>query len=348
VRIVVAPDAFKGTLSAGEAAAAMAEGIREILPDAEVIELPLADGGEGTAEILASYLPDGVCLIESAQLIGLHKPWMQALDVMQRGSATLGRAILTGLNEGKRDFVIALGGSATNDGGLGMLMALGLHALDTLGEPVEPNLAGLLSLASIDISGLDPRLNDCRITVLSDVLSPLCGNSGATAVYGPQKGVNTDEVGRIDVALAVFADLCAEAFGSDPRDQAGAGAAGGLGFALMLLGGEAVSGAGFVIEACGFTDAIADADWVITGEGCSDMQTLAGKLPLIVARLARQHDKRVAILSGMVDSSAGLELSRLADCVLGAGDTIPATCSEACQGLRAAAVRLARTLAASA
>lgn len=309
MRILVAPDAFKGTLTAFEAAAAIADGVREALPEAEVVELPLADGGEGTAGVLAPCMGDRVCLIESAQLIGLNQPEMTSLDVMRRGSAPLGEVILAGLNAGQRDFVIGLGGSATNDGGLGMLMALGMQAFNTYGDAtVEPNLSGLFSLAVIDAWALDPRLDECRITVLVDVLSPLCGKNGATAVYGPQKGIQAGDIDRIDDAMAHFALKCHKAFGSQPALTPGAGAAGGLGFALMLLGGEVVSGAEFVMNACGFTSKLAGADWVITGEGSSDAQTLAGKLPLKVAQAAREAGVKVALVAGFVDQTAKIEL----------------------------------------
>ena len=347
MRFLVAPDAFKGTLTAGDAAAAIAAGIREVLPDAEVIELPLADGGEGTAEILSPYLPDDICLIESAQLIGLNLPQMRSLDVMQRSSLPLGQAILAGLDAGKRDFVIGLGGSATNDGGLGILMALGMQAVDRSGKPVEPNLAGLLSVHTVDLSALEPRISESRMTILSDVSSPLIGNHGATAVYGPQKGLRTEDVDRVDRAIMLFAETSSLAFGSDPSRIPGAGAAGGLGFALMLLDGVLVSGARFVMNACGFASKIADVDWVITGEGCSDLQTLAGKLPLVVAKLARERGKAVAILSGSVDASALPRLTEFADYVAAAGEELPGSSAEAFEWLKASAGRFAQTLQAS-
>jgi len=317
-RILVAPDSFKGSLTSHQAAEIIAATLYKTFPDAEIVQCPLADGGEGTKAILKSHLPEHVCLIESAKLIGLNLPQMRALDVMERGSGAVGEAILTGLDAGRREFVIGLGGSATNDCGLGMLMALGMQAFNEQGTPVEPNLAGLFSLTRIEISGLDPRLSESRLTILSDVVSPLCGKNGATAVYGPQKGVTADDIGPVDRAMQKFSDLCGDAFDLRLADQEGAGAAGGLGLALMLLGGRMVSGADYVMEKCGFYDALTGTDWVVTGEGCSDAQTLQGKLPLKVAQAARETAAKVALISGSVDQGVLSELEHEFDLVISA------------------------------
>lgn len=313
-RIVVAPDSFKGSLSSRQAASIIAEAIAEAMPATDIVRCPLADGGEGTREILSPFMPEHVCLIDSAELIGLNLPSMTSLDVMERGSAPLGEAILAGLNAGKRDFVIGLGGSATNDCGLGMLMALGLIAFDVDGNPVTPNLKGLLSVQSIDMSGLDLRLAESCLTVLSDVVSPLTGKNGATAVYGPQKGVANEEVFRIDAATCRFAQLCGK---PELMDAAGAGAAGGLGFATMLLGGTIVSGTDYVMEKTGVHEKLVGADWVITGEGRSDAQTLQGKLPIRVARAARARGAKAALVSGSLDRAALPELEKEFDDVVG-------------------------------
>ena len=317
-KIVIAPDSFKGSLTSKQAAEIMSGVLISQLPDVEIIQCPLADGGEGTADLLSPYLTDSTCLIESAQFLGLNLPEMQSLDVMQRSSDLLGQVILAGLNAGKREFVIGLGGSAINDCGLGMLMALGLEARDKQGSPVEANLAGLLSIKSINISDLDPRLAESRLTILNDVESPLCGKKGATAVYGPQKGLRKSDVERIDSAFNAFADLCADALGVDPRLQPGAGAAGGLGFALMLLGGEMVSGADYVIAKAGLREKLSGVDWVITGEGCSDAQTLQGKLPLKVAQTSRAAGAKVALISGSVDREVLPDLEKSFDLVVSA------------------------------
>jgi len=325
LRILVAPDSFKGSLSAKQAATIIADALDAKLPNAEIVQCPLADGGEGTKAILKPQMPDNVYLIESAEFVGLNLPEMASLDVMNRGSNPIGDAILAGLDDGKREFVIGLGGSATNDCGLGMLLALGMQAWDADHHPVEPNLFGLLAVDRIDLSGLDPRLSESRFTILSDVLSPLCGKNGATAVYGPQKGVQRGEVRRIDRAISGFADMCGDAFGFDPRSEQGAGAAGGLGMALMLIGGKMVSGASFVMNKTGLHHGLVGAEWVITGEGRSDAQTLQGKLPLKVAQAARAAGVKVALLSGSVDADAEADLKKHFDLVIGtapAGITI--------------------------
>lgn len=341
--IVIAPDSFKGTLTAAQAAAAMTGGIHAVLPDAEIIACPLADGGEGTAEVLAPYLAEGVCLIESARLLGLNLPEMQALHVMQRGSWALGLAMRKGLDAGLREFVIGLGGSATNDGGLGMLMALGMQAFDAQGRRVAANLAGLLSVQRVDMSTFAPELAQSRLTILSDVASPLCGPEGATAVYGPQKGISGEDIQAVDDAMARFARLCGQCGRGEPlMDMPGAGAAGGLGFALMLLDGELVSGAEYVMAKSGFSRKLATADWVISGEGRSDAQTLQGKLPCQVLKAAKVAGCRTALISGSLDASVMAELLMLADHVLAAGEDMPANQAEAARGLRAAASVWAR------
>ncbi|HKI59526.1 MAG TPA: glycerate kinase, partial [Mariprofundaceae bacterium] len=235
LKILIAPDSFKGSLTSPEVARIIDCALAESISHAETVQYPLADGGEGTTEIVSPYLSEDVCLIESATLIGLNLSKMRSLDVLQRGSGALGEAMMEGLDFGKREFVVGLGGSATNDGGLGMLMVLGMQAFDKYSMPVKPDLSGLLSLVRIDISDLSPRLSESRLTILSDVVSPLCGKNGATALYGPQKGLRSSEVGRVDQAMRKFARLCGNAVGFDPATHEGAGAAGGIGFALMLL-----------------------------------------------------------------------------------------------------------------
>ena len=313
MRLLVAPDSFKGSLTSQQAAGIISKTLTQSVPDTEIIQCPLADGGEGTLSVLSSFIPDDVCVIESAKLIGLNLPEMVSLDVMNRGSTSLGDAILKGLDAGKRDFVIGLGGSATNDGGLGMLIALGMQAFDKHNLQVEPNLSGLLALVRVDISNLDSRLTESRLTILSDVESPLHGENGATAFYGPQKGLQRGDVERVDQAMSKFAELCGDTLGSYPATDEGAGAAGGLGFALMLLDGEMVSGAEFVIETTGFKNALTHADWVITGEGCSDAQTLQGKLPIKVAEAAKEAGAKVALLSGSIEQASIPELEKWFD-----------------------------------
>jgi glycerate 2-kinase len=325
VRILIAPDAFKGSLTATQAAESMAAGILDAISDAEIELLPLADGGEGTLDVLFPYVSHennvvtiecyidyvgidglGTALIESARCLGLTLPAMQALDVFRRGSGALGECIRQGLDAGIRLFVIGLGGSATNDAGLGLLATLGLRAMDDQGRSVSPDLQGLLQMDALDVSGMDARLADCRFTVLCDVDAPLSGATGATFTFGPQKGLSPGQLPVADRAMARFATMAEAAFGVVARDMPGSGAAGGLGFALALLGGELVSGAEYVIGMARLAHRLDGADWVITGEGRSDAQTLAGKLPLKVAMLARAAGVPVALISGDVADGAML------------------------------------------
>jgi len=313
MRILIAPDAFKGSLTSTEAAVAMASGIHAVRPDAEVIMMPLADGGEGTLDVLHAkcggevrngvlYFHDhGIpcALIESARLIGLTLPDMQA-DVFDRGSLMLGQAVLSALDAGVRDIRIALGGSATVDGGLGFLTALGCLVLNRDETCVSPDLNGMLHADSINLDKMDQRLKHIRLTILCDVQNPLCGNMGAVHSYGPQKGIKPNRLAEVETAMQHWAGMCEQVFGISAKNDAGAGAAGGLGFALRLLGAQIVSGAEYVMAACDFDQVLTAVDWVVTGEGRSDAQTLNGKLPIKVARVARKAGVSVALISGDV------------------------------------------------
>jgi len=320
MRILIAPDAFKGSLTSVEAAAAMAAGIRSVLPDTEMITMPLADGGEGTLDVLHAqcggdvrngilYFEDNgtpCSLIESARLIGLGLPDRQA-DVFERGSTKLGAAVLSALDAGVWDIRVALGGSATVDGGLGLLAVLGCRVLDYAGEPVSPDLNGMMQAEQIDVGRIDPRLRRVRLTVLADVQNPLCGNQGAVHLYGPQKGIQDNRLAEVEAAMQCWSLLCERAFGISVNKDAGAGAAGGLGFALKLVGGQLVSGAEYVMNACGFDQLVKTVDWVVTGEGSSDIQTMYGKLPMLVAVKARDYGVKTALISGVVDRMESLE-----------------------------------------
>jgi glycerate kinase len=316
MRILIAPDSFKGTLTSAEAAAAMAAGIKSVLPDVEIITMPLADGGEGTLGVLLPVLGGELrnsigffqfegrphALIESARFIGLSSPLMQK-PVSERGSLALGKAVSQALDESIRDIWIGLGGSATSDGGLGLLIALGCSVTDLAGNQVSSDLQGLLQAKHINISSLDQRLAETRITVLTDVQNPLCGKQGAVRVYSSQKGIKDSELADIDVAMQRWAHMCENTFGISVQNDPGAGAAGGVGFALKLLGGKTVSGAQFIMQKCWFNQLVKTADWVITGEGKSDHQTLNGKLPIVVATASRKHGIKVALISGDIEPS---------------------------------------------
>lgn len=308
-RIVIAPDSFKGSLAAPAVARALATGIRHNAPAAEIIEAPMADGGEGTLDCVAVACPgqrrpvnltgihghsiaadwywadDGTAYIESAAALGLPlvADQHQAPAIWQRSSAALGALIRDALDAGCQSLVVGLGGSACNDAGLGMLTELGLVARDAHGEQVPADLSGLLRLESVETQALDPRLTGVRIRALCDVDNPLLGQTGAAYVYGPQKGLENGDLAPVDAAFARFAEALNAA---DAENRPGAGAAGGLGFALAVLGADLESGAEGLLRLTGLASTLTRADWVITGEGRTDAQTLSGKTALAVARAA--------------------------------------------------------------
>lgn len=349
MKIVIAPDSFKGSLTAFEAAQAMAAGVGRVFPDAEVRLFPLADGGEGTLDALLhadggerrhtwvtgadgqpvqaawGVLKDhdaSVAVIESAQIVGLTLA--KGSDVTRRSSRGIGELIRHALDAGLKRFLIGLGGTSTNDGGAGLLVALGVRLLDAAGMALEPTPAGLARLARVDFTGLDARLAGCELTALTDVDNPLTGPEGATATFGPQKGVPSDAIAVIDERLARFAALCDAWAGRSVSQESGAGAAGGLGYALLLIGARREPGARLVCERVGLPQAIAGADWVLTGEGRSDQQTLHGKLPLEVARLAHACGVPVTLISGRIDPAARPVLEAHFDgCFQAAPDDLP-------------------------
>ncbi len=322
MKIVCAPDSFKESMTAAAAAAAMARGVRQVFPDAEVVEVPLSDGGEGFLEALAASLgarlvdaevadalwrpiratfgltDDGLAVIEMAKAAGLEQISPADRDIWASSTSGVGDLVLAALDAGARRLVIGLGGSATNDGGAGMLDALGVRYLDAEGVRLTPTPAGLAAVASVDASGLDSRLAEVEVTVASDVTHPLCGPEGASFVFGPQKGASDDDVTRLDAWLARLAVLDD---GEAEACQPGAGAAGGLGYALLRhLGAVIRPGVDVVTEAVGLAEIVADADLVLTGEGSVDAQTLSGKTPAGVAAIARQAGVEVVILAGRV------------------------------------------------
>lgn len=332
--VVLAPDSFKGCLSAGAVAGAMAAGLKRAWPEVEIVALPMADGGEGTLDAVLTATggerrtarvggadgrpldaPYGLlktaegetAVLEAASVVGL--PMAGSEPVASRSTVGLGESIRHCLDGGVRRFMIGLGGSSTNDGGAGVLVALGVRLLDARGQTIAPTPAGLADLAKVDFTGLDPRVRDCTITLMTDVQNPLCGKLGATAVFGPQKGVGAEEVAVFDARLRHFANLCDAWAGAAISERPGAGSAGGLGYALQLLGGANRSGAEVVADLAGLDAALARADWAITGEGRTDAQTLLGKVPYVVARRARAAKVPVSLLSGALDGAALAELS---------------------------------------
>ena len=326
--VVIAPDSFKGSIAASLASSAIAEGLRRVWPDADLRLRPMADGGEGTLDAVLSCggerLSTGVtgasgesveagygivdagktAIIEAAQIVGLTDPVGTAIDVELRSSRGIGELIVKLLDLGLREFMIGLGGTSTNDGGAGMLAALGVQLLDTNGRVVSPTPQGLDTLASVDAGQLDPRLLQTTITIMSDVDNVLAGPRGATAIFGPQKGVRAECIGEVDARLSRFAALVEKALGKLARDRPGAGAAGGLGFALQLLGGETRSGAQVVADLIGLDAALQGALWAITGEGRSDAQTILGKTALAVANRAAKMKVSTTLISGAIDRDA--------------------------------------------
>jgi glycerate 2-kinase len=234
-----------------------------------------------------------------------------AVDVTARSTVGMGEMIRGLLDAGVRRFMIGVGGSSTNDGGAGMLAALGLAIVDGSGRPVAPTPRGLASAASADASGLDRRLAESAITIMSDVNNPLCGGSGATAVFGPQKGVRPDDIATVDATLSRYAALVERTVGRHVAERPGAGAAGGLGFALQLVGASFRSGAEVVADLIGLDGALDGATWAFSGEGRSDRQTLLRKAPFVVAERARVAGVPITLLSGAVDAAALPELSKV-------------------------------------
>jgi len=371
--VVLAPNAFKGSLPAMDAAAAMAAGIRRVWPQAEARLRPMADGGDGTLDAVLSVggerrlarvagatgepveaayglVGRDTAIIESAQVVGLTDARATAQRVERRHTRGLGELVSLLLDAGVRKFLIGLGGSSTNDGGAGLLSALGVRLLDAEGEPIVPTPTGLASIASVDARSLDARVSQARFTVLSDVDNPLCGERGATAVFGLQKGVDAELVAEIDSNLARLATLAEAAVGRTAMNRPGAGAAGGLGFALILIGAEIRSGAEVVADLLGLDAALADADWLITGEGRSDRQTLLGKAPLVAAQRARALGVPATLLSGAIERSDLPELSRVfAGCesIVFGPATIEACVAEAAALIADRAEQLARLFAAA-
>lgn len=323
MKLVIAPDSFKESLSARAVAEAIAAGWARVYPDAELLLCPMADGGEGTVDALLSatggklqqtrvsgplgdpveahwgLLPDAQAIIEMAEASGLHRVEPGRRDVLAASSHGTGELIRAALDAGVRRIVLGLGGSATNDGGAGLLAALGVRFLDREGQELPLGGAALARLSQIDLTGLDTRLAQVEVMVAADVDNPLCGPRGASAVFGPQKGASPEQVAQLDEALGHYADAMAATLGEDLRDFPGVGAAGGLGFAA-----RAVLRAGFrpgvelVAELSGLVEAMQGADLVITGEGRLDGQSLHGKTPVGVARLARTAGVPVIALAG--------------------------------------------------
>jgi len=332
MKIIIAMDSFKGSMTSLEAGEAAKAGVLRSLPDAEVFVRPLADGGEGTMESLilaldavphevsvtgplgvpvtASYAANGTsAVLEMASCAGLTLVPQTQRDPMKTTTRGLGELILAAAGEGCRDFLIGIGGSATNDAGAGMLAAMGVSLLDEDGHPIPDGAAGLCRLARIDCTTMDPILKDCRFRIICDVTNPLCGQNGASHVYGPQKGADPSMCKELDSLLARFAALTGTAMSGHDRpapspDTPGAGAAGGLGYAfLSYLDAALLPGIEVVLKETRLEEYLQDADLLLTGEGRLDGQTANGKAPAGAAGLAKKHGVHVIAFAGMLKIS---------------------------------------------
>ncbi|WHY71710.1 glycerate kinase [Fictibacillus enclensis] len=326
MKIVIAPDSYKGSLSATEAAAAIERGIKKANPSIETVIVPAADGGEGTMdtlvaatagekkevrvtgplgqEVVASYgvLGDtSMCVIEMAEASGLCLLTQEELNPLASTTFGTGQLIKQALDDGFRSFILAIGGSATNDGGAGMLQALGMKLVDKNGAEIGSGGGELSRLEVIDDTGFDQRIKESTFLIASDVENPLVGKSGASAVFGPQKGATAEMVNVLDQNLSHWADKVEELTGTRLHDLPGAGAAGGIGGAFQaFFSAQMKRGVDIVTEYAGLPEALDGADLVITGEGRVDFQTASGKTPMGVAQKAKEKDVPTVILAGSV------------------------------------------------
>lgn len=330
MKVVIAIDSLKGSLSSMEAGMAIKDGILAAKPDAEVIVKPLADGGEGTTDALIEgmngeridltvtgpmhtpvdayygYLKDtNTAVMEMASAAGITLVPDSEKNPLLATSYGVGEMINDAIQRGCRNFIIGIGGSVTNDGGIGMLKALGVRFLDENDEDAGEGGQALAKVARIDVSGMNPLLKECHIQVACDVNNPLCGENGSTYVYGPQKGVTEDMKKTLDEAMAHFARVTSETLENDYLNTPGAGAAGGLGYAFLAYTGAALTpGIELILDAVGLEEELSSADVIVTGEGRLDFQTAMGKAPVGVARLAKKYNAKVIAFAGSVTKEA--------------------------------------------
>ncbi len=329
MKIVIAIDSLKGSLSSMEAGHAIEQGIRNVLPETKVLVKPLADGGEGTTEALVEGLGGDMVQV---QVHGpLETPVNAAYGVIRESNTAImemaaaagiilvgkdkrpldattygvGEMIRDAITRGCREFIIGIGGSATNDGGIGMLTALGYEFLDAEGKPAGIGAGALYKVAKICDDKVMPELKNCHFRIACDVTNPLCGENGSTYIYGPQKGVTVELRDELDHAMGAYAQVVKAYNGTDYAKTPGAGAAGGLGFAfLSFLSGELLPGIELVLNAVEMDKAMEGADLVFTGEGRLDYQTAMGKAPVGIAKMAKKHGAKVIALAGAVIEGA--------------------------------------------
>ena len=330
MKVTVAIDSFKGSLTSMEAGFAISEGITRVFPDAEVCVRPLADGGEGTVDALVKGM-DGVykkvkvsgplgdkveatygiieetktAIIEMSQAAGITLVPTEKRNPLYTTTYGVGEMIIDAIENGCRRFIVGIGGSATNDGGVGMLQALGYQFTNAFGEEIADGARGLKELKTISDENVIPELADCEFKIACDVTNPLCGERGCSAVYGPQKGATPEMIEEMDEWLFEYAALACEKFPKSNPAFPGTGAAGGLGFAFLTFTNAVLeSGIKIVLEETNLSEYIKDADCVITGEGRLDEQTVMGKAPIGVAKLAKEYNKPVLAFSGVVTKDA--------------------------------------------
>lgn len=330
MKVVIAIDSFKGSLTSMQAGNAIKEGILLADSTAKVVVKPLADGGEGTVEALVTGLhgrsesievtgplgekvvcPYGVldqtktAIIEMSGAAGIMLVPNGRKNPMNTTTYGVGEVIRHGMEIGCRNFIIGIGGSATNDGGVGMLQALGYEFLNEQGQEVPLGAKGLHQIVQIKRDKVNPELKNCHFQIACDVNNPLCGENGASYIFGPQKGADEKMVQELDAALSHYADVTEKELQHSLRDTPGTGAAGGMGFAfLSFLDGELRPGIQIILQAIGLEDELKDADYVVTGEGKLDKQTVMGKAPSGVAKLAKKYDKKVIALAGGIGEDA--------------------------------------------
>ncbi len=331
MRVLIAPDKFKGTLSAKEAADAIANGIRAINPSAQLDLLPLADGGEGTVAALAGMMElvetdcrdalgnptrgvyawdaeQRLAVIEACAACGIQQISPEKRNPMQTTTFGCGELIADALRRGAKMIAVGLGGSGTNDAGAGLAAGLGWGFLDVTDAVVDPIPENFPRIASI-MPG--PALHSVEVVALCDVANPLLGPRGCSRVYGPQKGATPEQVERLELALTRFADLCGATLGYDHREAPGAGAAGGLGYGLITFCGARITpGFDWIAERLGLEQRLGEAHWVVTGEGSLDAQSLEGKGPVGLAKLARSHGRKCVAFAGRVEACAAAAFDR--------------------------------------
>jgi glycerate kinase len=361
MRVVVAPDKFKGSLTAAEVADAVASGLLAVALDADVVRVPIADGGDGTVAaalsrgftavpvkasgptgkpVLATYARlDHQAVIELAGVCGLDLLPDRRPDPLGASTYGLGQVLAHAITHGATDIVLGIGGSASTDGGAGMAQALGARLLDEQGRDLPQGGSALHNLVRLDLTGLKHAVGDVRIVVASDVDNPLLGSRGAAAVFGPQKGASPADVVQLERALAVWAERVAEATGTDFASRAGAGAAGGTGFAAMaLLNAELRPGIELILDLLRFDEVVSGADLVITGEGSLDEQSLSGKAPIGVAQAAARASVPVVAVAGRIE----LNRERLRDAGIRAAYPLSDLEPDPARSVASAAVLLTR------